>query len=56
MARAYPEALFAHVNDVAGRDIPCQCAKHNQERQQLLERIMFLDGALIVPFESFFHP
>ncbi|CAL1173131.1 unnamed protein product [Cladocopium goreaui] len=41
MARAYPEALFAHVNDVAGRDVPCQCAKHNQERQQLLERIMY---------------
>lgn len=41
MARAYPDALFAHVNDKPGRDLPCQCAKHDEGTQQLLEKIMY---------------
>ena len=41
MARAYPDALFSAVNDRPGRALPCQCAKHNEETRQLLEKIMY---------------
>eukprot|EP00440_Ansanella_granifera_P031743 gb/GFBE01034452.1/.p1 GENE.gb/GFBE01034452.1/~~gb/GFBE01034452.1/.p1 ORF type:complete len:808 (+),score=170.50 gb/GFBE01034452.1/:1-2424(+) len=42
LASCYPEAMFASVNDVAGRDLPCQCAgKHSKATQKALERLMY---------------
>lgn len=42
IAKSYPNAMFASVNDVPGRALPCQCAgKHNQETQKSLERLMY---------------
>ena len=41
VARAYPQALFEPVNRVPGRDLPCQCCKHNPETQLALEKFMY---------------
>eukprot|EP00930_Biecheleria_cincta_P019087 TRINITY_DN14679_c0_g1_i1.p1 TRINITY_DN14679_c0_g1~~TRINITY_DN14679_c0_g1_i1.p1 ORF type:complete len:808 (+),score=141.99 TRINITY_DN14679_c0_g1_i1:62-2485(+) len=42
IATCYPEAMFASVNDVPGRAVPCQCArKHSKGTQTALERLMY---------------
>lgn len=38
LAMAYPEAMFAHVNDRANRNLPCQCTAHSRE---MLEELMY---------------
>ncbi|CAK9091428.1 unnamed protein product [Durusdinium trenchii] len=41
LAKAYPDAMFAHVNDRPGRKLPCQCASHNDEMKERLEELMY---------------
>ena len=41
MAVAYPDAMFAHVNDRPGRNLPCQCASHSPEMREMLEELMY---------------
>ena len=37
LALASPEAMFAHVNDRANRNLPCQCTPH----REMLEELMY---------------
>lgn len=41
LAKAYPEAMFKHVDDKPGRKLPCQCIRPSDEAKQQLEELMY---------------